>query len=45
MCQEIFKSVRDKHFVGMLGPLPIALHKRCLTKLNKEDELILEDDK
>tara|TARA_R110001599_G_scaffold5683_1_gene28350 strand:+ start:1664 stop:1858 length:195 start_codon:yes stop_codon:yes gene_type:complete len=55
MCQESFKGQTSagyvirmptaKHFKGMLGPIPVALHKKCFIKLNKYKILNLEDDK
>lgn len=43
MCRKTLKTIKDRHFEGMLGPLPIALHKKCFIKLNANDELTLKD--
>tara|TARA_R110002095_G_scaffold177246_1_gene154560 strand:- start:585 stop:740 length:156 start_codon:yes stop_codon:yes gene_type:complete len=51
MCQKPFlvgllaTATSKKHFEGMLGPIPVALHKKCFIKLNKYKILNLEDDK
>ena len=53
VCQESFKGHTSsgyvirmptaRHFEGMLGPIPVALHKKCYVKIMKEDELRLKD--
>jgi|TARA_R110002094_G_scaffold28950_1_gene42016 hypothetical protein len=51
MCQKPFlvgllaTATSKKHFEGMLGPIPVALHKKCFIKLNKYKILNLEDNK
>ena len=43
VCLKIFKRVAHRIFEGMLGPIPVALHKKCYEKLLKDDELLLKD--
>ena len=54
ICQESFKgwttsgfvvrSSTERHFEGILGPIPLALHKKCYNKLMKyENCLDLKD--
>ena len=43
-CSVCLKEFKLKiFFEGILGLIPIALHKTCYNKLIKKDELILED--
>ena len=43
-CSVCLKEFKLKiFFEGILGLIPIALHKTCYNKLMKKDELILED--
>jgi len=43
-CSVCLKEFKLKiFFEGILGLIPIALHKTCYNKLITKDELILED--
>ena len=43
-CSVCLKEFKIKiFFEGILGIIPVALHKKCYDKLMTKDELILED--
>ena len=43
-CSVCLKKFKTKiFFEGILGIIPVALHKKCYDKLMTKDELILED--